>query len=124
MTTDHDAAKKWAGSLGPENTFGACGPDMLNLARAYLDLVSREQRAEAAERERDALKAIFGKCAGRFARVRGQCEPVEGYAERPNDILRSIDDLCEHIAALKQRVAELERELAAAREVCEAATRW
>lgn len=115
MKPDHEAAKKWAGSLGPENTFGVCGPDMLNLARAYLDLVAREQRAEAAERERDALKAIFGKCAGRFARVRGQCEPVEGYAERPNDILRSIDDLCEHIAALKQRVAELERELEAAR---------
>lgn len=45
MTPDHDAAKKWAGSLGPENTFGVCGPDMLNLARAYLDLLSRERRA-------------------------------------------------------------------------------
>lgn len=45
MTPDHEAAKKWAGSLGPENTFGVCGPDMLNLARAYLDLLSREQRA-------------------------------------------------------------------------------
>lgn len=60
MTPDHDAAKKWAGSLGTENTFGACGPDMLNLARAYLDLVACEQRAVAAdiiierlERERD-----------------------------------------------------------------------
>jgi len=45
MTPDHDAAKKRAGSLGPENTFGVCGPDMLNLARAYLDLVAREQHA-------------------------------------------------------------------------------
>jgi len=111
MKPDHEAAKKWAGSLGPENTFGACGPDMLNLARAYLDLVACEQRAVAAERERDALKAIFGKCTGRFARVRGQCEPVEGYAERPNDILRSIDDLCEHIAALKKRVAVMDVKL-------------
>lgn len=48
---DHEAAKKWAGSLGPENTFGVCGPDMLNLARAYLDLLSRERRAVGLLRE-------------------------------------------------------------------------
>lgn len=45
MKPDHEAAKKWAESLGPENTFGVCGPDMLNLARAYLDLLARLQRA-------------------------------------------------------------------------------
>lgn len=51
MKPDHDAAKKWAESLGPENTFGVCGPDMLNLARAYLDLLAREQRAVRLLRE-------------------------------------------------------------------------
>ena len=56
MTPDHEAAKKWAESLGPENTFGVCGPDMLNLARAYLDLVAREQRA--VELLRSALSEI------------------------------------------------------------------
>lgn len=70
MTPDHEAAKKWAKRMRwtPE----ALTEEEINLARAYLDLLSREQRA------------------------------VE----------------------LLQRVAELERELEAARKVCEKATRW
>ena len=79
MKPDHEAAKKWAGSLGPENTFGVCGPDMLNLARAYLDLLSQRDEALAMlrrvanwEHSNEPMHAVMGAARTLLAKTKGR----------------------------------------------------
>ena len=124
MTPDHEAAKKWAGSLGPENTFGACGPDMLNLARAYLDLVARDAEIAAlkqrvAELERE-LAGARGVSQADDARLRAAERRVYDDPDLTFGC-DAADHMADMVLELRQHNAELERELEAARNVCEAA---
>ncbi|QDP67448.1 MAG: hypothetical protein Tp138OMZ00d2C19078221_20 [Prokaryotic dsDNA virus sp.] len=120
MTASKPEVKRWH----PENT--AFGYNMKPTPDGDFVLFCHHEAARAAdkarikllEEQRDAFtmhKLASRQCIGIPASV-GVCEPVEGFAERPQDLAPAMREMALIIEADKARIAELEKALMEAKQ--------
>lgn len=78
--------------------------------------------ARIAEAGEAKLREALGKCTGMFAAA-GFCEPVEGFAARPQDLEGCITEMAGCLDVKTHRLESLRVKLTRAREVIEAVIR-